>query len=94
MRNAHDFIRELNLNANIVATQPNSAYSGAFKMFTLTILPVGFLSYFPVEYLRTDLWQYLWISILGTTAFFGSAYWLFRFGLKRYESGNLIVYRY
>lgn len=93
MRNASDFIKELNLNAIIVATQPNAAYSGAFKIFTLTILPVAFLSYFPVEYFRTGLWDYLLITLVGTGVFFGVAYGLFKCGLKRYESGNMMFTR-
>lgn len=93
MRNASDFIKELNLNAIIVATQPNVAYSGVFKIFTFTILPVAFLSYFPVEYFRTGLWQYLLVTLVGTIAFFGVAYGLFKLGLKRYESGNIMFSR-
>jgi ABC-2 type transport system permease protein len=93
MRNASDFIKELNLNAIIVATQPNAAYSGAFKIFTFTILPVAFLSYFPVEYFRTGLWYYLLITLVGTGVFFGVAYGLFQCGLKRYESGNMMFTR-
>lgn len=93
MGNASDFIKELNLNAIIVATQPNAAYSGVFKIFTFTILPVAFLSYFPVEYFRTGLWQYLFITLAGTGIFFGIAYGLFKQGLKRYESGNMMFTR-
>lgn len=92
-RNASDFIKELNLNAIIVATQPNAAYSGAFKIFTFTILPVAFLSYLPVEYFRTGLWYYLWVTLIGTGVFFGVAYGLFNCGLKRYESGNMMFTR-
>lgn len=93
MRNASDFIKELNLNAIIVATQPNAAYSGAFKIFTFTLLPVGFLSYFPVEYFRTGLLHYLFITLVGTGVFFGVAYVLFNCGLKRYESANMMFTR-
>jgi len=94
VRNSYDLIRELNLNAIIVATQPVAAYRGVFKMFTFTLLPVAFLSFLPVEYFRTGLWYYLWATILGTAVFFGIACWLFKLGLKRYESGNMIVYRH
>jgi ABC-2 type transport system permease protein len=93
MKNSSDFIKELNLNAIIVATQPNAAYSGAFKIFTFTILPVAFLSYFPVQYFRTGVWQYLLLTLAGTTVFFGVAYGLFKCGLKRYESGNMMFTR-
>lgn len=88
MRDAYEFIRELSLNAIITASQPNVAYTGAFKMLTFTILPVAFLSYFPIEYLRTHYWPYLAYSFIGTLAFFWLATSLFYRGLKRYESGN------
>jgi ABC-2 type transport system permease protein len=93
LKNSNDFIRELSLNSIIVATQPNSAYRGAFKLFTLTILPVGFLSFFPIEYVRTHSSIFFWLTLLGTSAFLGVACWLFKKGLARYESGNLFAYR-
>ena len=93
MRNASDFIKELNLNAIIVATQPNAAYSGAFKIFTSTIVPVALLSYFPVEYFRTGFYYYWWITLVGTGVFFGMACGLFKWGLKHYESGNMMFTR-
>ncbi len=93
LRNSSDFIRELNLNAMIVVSQPNSAYQGAFKMFTLTLMPVAFFSFFPIEYIRTGLVQYGWLSLFGTVLFFGVACWMFQVGLSRYESGNIIAYR-
>ncbi len=94
MRDAYEFVRELSLNAIIIATQPNAAYRGAFKILTFTVLPVAFLSFFPIEYLRTGILKYLFFSLLGTTLFLGVAWWVFYTGLKRYESGNMIVYRH
>lgn len=93
LKDSFDFIRELNLNAIIVASQPNIAYRGLLKMLTFTILPVAFLSFFPIEYLRTGLWKYLLFSALGTAVFFATAYGIFNLGLKRYESGNMIAFR-
>lgn len=92
-RNSADFIRELLLNSVIVATQPNAAYRGAFKMFTFTVLPVAFLSYLPIEFLRTGHIPFLLYTLLGTLIFFGISIALFQFGLKRYESGNMLGLR-
>lgn len=92
-RDANEFIRELSLNAIIMATQPNIAYRGALKMLTLTILPVAFLSFFPIEYLRTKVLDYLFFALMGNIVFFIIACWLFNKGLKRYESGNMIIFR-
>lgn len=93
LKDSFDFIRELNLNAIIVASQPNVAYRGVLKMLTFSILPVAFLSFFPVEYLRTGLWKYLIFSTLGTMAFSLVAYNIFHLGLRRYESGNILAFR-
>ena len=76
-----------------MATQPNIAYRGALKMLTLTILPVAFLSFFPIEYLRTKVLDYLFFALMGNIVFFIIACWLFNKGLKRYESGNMIIFR-
>lgn len=94
VKNAPGFIRELFSNANIIATQPNSAYSGLFKLFTLTFLPVAYISFFPIEYLRTHTIKTLGIAYLGTSLFFIIACQFFYLGIRRYESGNLITYKY
>lgn len=94
MKESHDFVRELTLNAIIMATQPNAAYQGALKMLTFTLLPVGFLSFFPIEFLRTHQTKYLFLSLLGTLIFFAVACLLFYRGLKAYESGNRITFRH
>lgn len=93
MKDAYDFARELHLNAVIMATQPSTAFKGAFKMLTFTLLPVGFLSFFPVEFIRTGLIQHLWWTLSGTLIFFVVACLLFNVGLKRYESGNMMSFR-
>lgn len=93
MKDANEFVLELILNAVVIATQPNAAYHGAFKMFTLSILPVAFLSLFPIEFFRTGLLKYLLITLSGTILFFGIVCRLFYCGLKRYESGKLVLYR-
>ena len=93
IKDSNDFIRELKLNTIILSTQPNSAFGGFLKMLTFTILPVAFLSYFPVESLRTGRFEYLLATLLGTMIFFGVACWIFNRGVKRYESGNLMAFR-
>ena len=84
------FIRELCQNAIIIASQPNSAYGGLFKILTMTLIPVGFLSYFPIEFIKKGNFFDFIVSLFGTLIFFNIACFLFRRGLKLYESGNLI----
>jgi len=91
IKNSSELIKELYRNAIIIATQPNSAYSGLLKCLTLTILPVGFLSFFPVTFAKTSDYLYLFISYAGTLAFLALSCALFYHGLKRYESGHLLV---
>lgn len=94
MKDSHDFVRELTLNAIIMATQPNAAYSGAIKMLTFTLVPVAFISFFPIEYLRTSKLEYLMLTFIGTLGFFAIAWGLFYRGLRAYESGNRIIFRH
>lgn len=94
MPNATDFIRELNLNVAIMASQPNAAYRGLFKMLTFTILPVALLSFLPIEYLRTHALKYLVFATIGNVVFFTIAITLFKRGLQRYESGNILIHRF
>ena len=94
LRNSTGFIYELYQNATIMATQPNSAYNGLFWMIALTFLPTAYISYFPIEYLRTGVWVHLLYAISGGIVFFLVACWLFRLGLKRYESGYAIAQRF
>lgn len=93
IKNSNNFIRELYSNANIIATQPNSAYRGFFRIFTLTFLPTAYISFFPVEFMRTINFTSLAISYMGTFSFLLITIWLFKRGLKRYESSSVIVYR-
>ncbi|MCH9610405.1 MAG: hypothetical protein S4CHLAM81_12920 [Chlamydiales bacterium] len=94
LQNSQSFVRELYSNANIVATHPNSAYRGFFKVLTLTLLPTAYLSFFPVEFLRTHAWHYLGISYLGVLIFLGVAIAFFYQGLGRYESSSMISQKY
>lgn len=93
MKNTTSFIRELYQSANLLMTQPSSSYHRLFKIFAVTLLPTAFVSFFPVEYMRTNLIKYLLFTSIGTFTFFSLASWLFKLGLKRYESSNIIAPR-
>jgi ABC-type uncharacterized transport system permease subunit len=94
MTNANGFVRELYQNANILATQPNSAYRGFLRIVTLTVLPVSYLSFFPIEFLRTHSMAHFLSAFLGTLLFFALACWFFYRGIARYESNNIFSYKY
>lgn len=94
LKNSHGFVRELYQNANIVATQPNSAYRGMLKFLTLTVLPTAYLSFFPIEFLRTHSFENILLAYVGTIVFLSVACFVFYKGLARYESGSNISYKY
>jgi ABC-2 type transport system permease protein len=58
-----------------------------------TLVPAGFISHLPVELLRTfEPWRMA--AVLGFTVLsVALAIFVFRLGLRRYESGNLVVLR-
>lgn len=94
IQNSSSFIKELVQNACIIATQPNSAFTGFIRILTLTVLPVAFLSYFPIEYLRTNTRENAVYAFLGTFLFFILASFVFQRGVKRYESSSLTLPRH
>jgi ABC-2 type transport system permease protein len=91
--NGTNFVRELFQNATIITTQPSAGFKGLFKIFTMTILPTAFLTFFPIEFLRTYNPEHLLYAIVGTFIFFALAHGVFFLGLKRYESGNVFMMR-
>jgi len=86
--NSSDFIKQLQQSANMLCTQPNSGYSGIVKLISFTIMPVGYLSYFPVEFIKNQNFLYLVISYIGTLIFFIISYKIFFIGIKKYEFSN------
>ncbi len=74
-------------------TYPAPLFQGAVKILLYTAIPAGFLSYLPVEALRTFSPVYTLATIGGAFLFLVLGTGMFYFGLRRYESGNLIAMR-
>jgi ABC-2 type transport system permease protein len=77
----------------LFATYPGSIFRGWTRVLVFTAIPAGFISHIPVELLRN-------FDVVGLLAVLGFsvAIWLvavvlFRVGLRRYESGNLVGLR-
>jgi ABC-2 type transport system permease protein len=72
---------------------PGSVFHGWIRVVLFTLVPAGFISHIPAELLRTfDPWRLA--AMLGFTFFSVLlALFVFRLGLRRYESGNLVVLR-
>jgi ABC-2 type transport system permease protein len=72
---------------------PGSVFHGWIRVLLFTLVPAAFISHLPVELLRTfDPWTMA--GVLGFTALsVALAVLVFRFGVRRYESGNLVTLR-
>jgi len=76
-----------------IASYPFSAFSGYTKFILLTIIPAGFITGIPVELIRNFNWpQMIWMMLCAVTIF-TIAIKIFKKGIKKYESGNLINVR-
>jgi ABC-2 type transport system permease protein len=75
------------------ATYPTTIFETGVKVLLFTILPAGFITTIPVELVRAFEWAGF-LQLLGAAAFFlTAAIWVFRRGLRRYESGSLMMMR-
>lgn len=75
------------------STYPFSVFSGWTRLLLLTIFPIGFIAGIPVEILHTHSPLLIAELFIASSAFLLIGIKLFYVGLKRYESGNLIVAR-
>jgi ABC-2 type transport system permease protein len=76
-----------------ISTYPTTLFNGVVRVVLFTALPAGFVAYLPVRFLRE--WQPWQLgALLGAAALFlGLTTIVFRLGLRRYESGNLVAMR-
>lgn len=74
-------------------TYPYSIFPAGLRVFFFVIFPAFFISNIPVILLQGFSWKWF-LLLLGVTIITASLAWfLFRVGLKRYESGNLLTVR-
>ncbi len=75
------------------STYPTTIFDAGVKVILFTLIPAGFVSTMPVELVREFHWAGF-LQLLGAAVLFlGLGVWTFRQGLRRYESGNLIMMR-
>ncbi|MGB4337312.1 MAG: ABC-2 family transporter protein [Bacillota bacterium] len=75
------------------STYPEPVFKGAVRVLLYTLLPAGFMVYLPVR-LVSAFDPFVLAAILSfAAASIAAAGWAFRRGLKRYESGSLVVVR-
>jgi ABC-2 type transport system permease protein len=75
------------------ATYPGSVFRGWVKVLTFTLIPAALVGHLPVELLRHFDWP-TFATLLGCAVVaLVVAVLVFRAGLRRYESGSLVVLR-
>lgn len=75
------------------ATYPTGIFDSTVKVLLFTLIPAGFISTLPVELVRAFHWADFLILLGAAALFLGLAVVVFRRGLRRYESGNLMMMR-
>jgi ABC-2 type transport system permease protein len=75
------------------STYPTRIFDGWTRVVLFTVIPAGFIAEVPVDMVRRFQWGDLALLLVGSAAFSSAAWFVFHKGLKRYESGNLIVMR-
>jgi ABC-2 type transport system permease protein len=81
---------ELTVNFTIY---PESIFNLAVRVIIHTILPAAFIVHIPLALVRDFDARLFLILLAVTSAYCAFALWFFGRGLRRYESGNLIVTR-
>lgn len=72
---------------------PEKIYGPLMRAVMYTIIPAGFIVHIPLRLARHfDPWLAL-VLLVATVAYCAFAAWFFYRGLRRYESGNVIVTR-
>jgi ABC-2 type transport system permease protein len=75
------------------STYPSSIFDRTVRVLFFTLIPAGFVATLPVEVMHSFSWLQLGYLVAGSLALFGLGVGLFHLGLRRYESGNLIMMR-
>jgi ABC-2 type transport system permease protein len=89
------FLANMSLNLSInFCTYPEGIFPRALKFLLYWLIPAQFIVHVPLRIARGSGAAFWLPAQLFAAAFFAAlAVWLFHRGLRRYESGNLIVTR-
>lgn len=75
------------------ATYPAAIFHGGIKAVLFTLIPAGFINTIPVRVVREFDPVFFGLTALAATVFVVGGWLVFRAGLRRYESGNLMQVR-
>lgn len=89
-----DSLSGLGINAiTTFSVYPIDLFPMALRLLLYTLIPAAFLSSIPATLVRGFDWSMLLAYAAGGLALLLGARWVFYRGLRRYESGNLVVAR-
>ncbi len=75
------------------STYPATLFEGGVKIILYTLIPAMFVSYYPIIALREMSLFNAAIAVAGSAGVVAAGVFVFYFGLRRYESGNLMEMR-
>jgi ABC-2 type transport system permease protein len=72
---------------------PEGIYQKFVRGLMYSVIPAAFIVHVPLRLARSfsPIWLFIWLS--ASAAYCGFAVWFFYRGLRKYESGNMIVTR-
>ena len=74
-----------------INTYPEGIFGGITRVVLYTLIPVGFISYIPVQVLTSfNIMSFIYV-LLFTAFIIGVAFFMFYKGLKKYSSSNLMI---
>jgi ABC-2 type transport system permease protein len=88
LQGAGDIARQFSDFLVMFSLFPKTVFGGFLKILLYTVIPAGFISYVPVELVRGFNVPMLLASIGGVVVYTALALFVFRLGLRRYESGS------
>lgn len=91
--NAVGLAEQLHFAMFTVSTYPAILFEGFAKLLLYTLIPAGFITYFPIQALRELSFVQAIFAIVGAFCVFTVGFTVFYHGLHRYESGNLMEMR-
>ena len=75
------------------STYPAVLFEGAVKLLLFSVVPAGFVSYLPIRALRDLSLADAGLALAGAFGVLAAGVAVFYYGLRRYESGNLMELR-
>jgi ABC-2 type transport system permease protein len=91
--NAQETARSLNLGMISFASYPITVFKGFARIILFTVIPAGFVSSVPVQLIKSFDLKLALLLIAVALLFLTIAIFVFRNGLKKYESGSMITVR-